>query len=276
MIAPQKRVLYIAGIIGLVIFVAGVALAMLSHGTIAAVASVALVALGSAFLFPILVSFAYDRLRERWLGDEVWRIFGELADAGIVRVYKDREFVEGRDNAQTRLAEEFRATESGAIYMMGPTLRVFFNPLGPFYHDIEKLMRSANGKVTINALIQRNDSAAVAERIKIEEPRLADPKQAQGLRDADSTIGTIRSMVNELGPQVSLRRFMTAPYCTAVIFPKIAFFSPNILAPVVPVRLPMILFRSGSHGYDVLKASFDYLWTHPETLAVVPETTKQA
>jgi hypothetical protein len=274
-IAPQKRVLYIVGIIGLIIFVAGVALGMLGHGTVAAVASVALVALGSAFLFPILVSFAYDRLRERWLGDEVWRIFGELADAGIVRVYKDREFVEGRDNAQTRLAEEFRAMESGTIYMMGPTLRVFFNPLGSFYQDIDKLMRSANGKVIINALIQRNDSAAVAERIRIEEPGLSDPKQAQGLRDADSTIGTVRSMVDQLGPRVSLRRFMTAPYCTAVIFPRIAFFSPNILAPRVPVRLPMILFRSGSHGYDMLKASFDYLWTHPETLVVVPETTKQ-
>jgi hypothetical protein len=274
-IAPQKRVLYLAAIIGLVVFVAGVALGILGHGTGTAVASVVLAALGSAILFPILVSFAYDRLRERWLGDEVWRIFSELADAGIVRVYKDREFVEGRDNAQTRLAEEFQAMESGTIYMMGPTLRVFFNPLGPFYHDIEKLMRSANGKVTINALIQRNDSAAIAERIRIEEPDLADPRKAQGLRDADSTVGTIRSMVNQLGPQVSLRRFMTAPYCTAVIFPKIAFFSPNILAPVVPARLPMILFRSGSHGYEMLKASFDYLWTHPDTLAVVPEMTRQ-
>ena len=267
---PQRKVLYYASFAGLSAFIVGVALSLNAKDRVWLITGIALQSLGATILFPILVSFAYDRLRERWLGDEVWRLFSELADAGIVRVYRDREYAEGRDNAQTRLSNAFAECKSGEVCMMGPTLRVFFNPLGPFYADIAEMLRNGNGKVTIRALIDRADSSAVADRVAIEEPTLEPGEMPQTQRDAESSIAQAKALINTVGPHLEIRRFLQAPYCTAVIFPDIAFFSPNLLAPVVPVRLPMILFRSGSHGYNMAKASFEHLWAHPETQRALP------
>ncbi len=267
---PPQVVLYVGCATGLTILVAGVALGVNVQGGVWFVIAVVLQTLGSSILFPILVSFAYDRIRERWLGDEVWRIFAELADAGIVRIYRDREFSPGRPNAATRLSDEFRRLESGQVYMMGPTLRVFFNPVGQFYRDIEGMLRSGHGRVHVNVLIQQDGSPAIRDRIEAEEPDLAPGEKAQGERDADSSVAAVKKMSASLGPCISFRRFMPAPYCTAVIFPHVAFFSPNLLVSEVPVRMPMILFRSGSHGYTMLRASFEYLWRHPESVEVLP------
>jgi hypothetical protein len=269
-LAPQQRILYYAAFTGLGVFIAGVILSLNAKDEVLLVIGITLQSLGAAILFPILVSFAYDRLRERWLGDEVWRLFSELADAGIVRVYRDREYAADRDNAQTRLSNAFAACKSGEVCMVGPTLRVFFNPLGPFYVDIADMLRHGGGQVTIRALIERADSSAVADRVAIEEPALEPGAQPQTERDAESSIAQAKALINTVGPYLELRRFLQAPYCTAVIFPDMAFFSPNLLAPVVPVRLPMILFRSGSHGYNMIRASFDHLWTHSETQPVLP------
>ena len=284
-------ILYIGAAIGFTLFVSGVTIGVLSptrieplkqlspNGIVAverpafwpSVGSIVLQALGAAVLFPILVSFAYDRFRERWLGDEVWRLFGELADAGITRVYKDREFAPGRDNAETRLSEEFRQFSSGEVCLMGPSLRVFFNVLGTFHHDIENMLVNGHGNVHIRALIERDDSQAVRDRTGIEEPSLIPSEEPQTQRDARATVAAVRGITKRIGSHIALRRFLPAPYCTAIIFPHVVYFSPNLLAPVVPVRLPMILFRSGSHGYDMLRLSFEHLWTHPETIQVVPE-----
>jgi hypothetical protein len=268
--APQRKILYYAASAGFAAFIVGVALSLNSKATPWLVTGVTIQSLGATILFPILVSFAYDRLRERWLGDEVWRLFSELADAGIVRVYRDREYAANRDNAQTRLSNAFDDCKSGEVCMIGPTLRVFFNPLGPFYSDIAEMLRNGGGKVTIRALIERADSTAVADRTAIEEPTLGPGDKPQTERDAESSIAQAKALINAIGPYLSIRRFLPAPYCTAVIFPDIAFYSPNLLAPVVPVRLPMILFRSGSHGYNMVKASFEHLWEHTETQSALP------
>lgn len=269
--ASPRKVLYVGAIVGFIALVTGQVMSLAIDNKVSIVLGVTLQALGSAIVFPIFVSYSYDKLRERWLGDEVWRLFAELADAGIVRVYRDREFSPGRDNAQTRLSLAFNEAKSGEICMMGPTLRVFFNPLGPFYREIAEMLTRGGGDVTIRALIERADSPAVADRTTIEEPHLSSRDKPQTERDAESSIATIRSLTGTIGPCISLRRFLQAPYCTAVIFPDIAFYSPNLLAPVVPVRLPMILFRSESHGYRMLRASFEHLWNHPETQSVLPE-----
>lgn len=264
-----RLILAIGAVGGFVAFSIGVTISVITKGTVWTITAVTLQSLGSAIVFPILVTFAYDRLREQWLGDEVWRLFNELSDAGISRVYKDREANGNKDNAQTRLAEEFLAHHDGEILIMGPTLRVFFNPLGPFYHDIERMFRASNGATRMRALIERADSPAVWERTSIEEPNLTPGQKPQTERDAESTVATVLNLRTTVNARIELRRFMPAPYCTMVMFPNVAFFSPNILAPEAPVRLPMILFKSGSHGYQMLRASFEYLWTHHETMEVV-------
>lgn len=266
----HHRILYGAFLFGLAVLAVGVVMGLQSDDAWITAAAIVLQTLGSSIAFPILVSFTYDRLRERWLGDAVWRIFGELADAGIERVYRDREFDPNRENAQTRLSEEFRAHRNGEVRMMGASLRVFFNPLGPFQRDIEQMLGESRGDVVIRALIQRSGSPAIRDRIEAEQPGLPAGQPAQGERDADSSIAAVVRINAAQGDHITMRRFQPAPYCTAVIFPHIAYYSPNLLTAEVPVRLPMILFRAGSHGYQVLSSSFDYLWNHHETVQATP------
>jgi len=194
----------------------------------------------------------------------------ELTEAGILRVYRDREPNEDNaDNADTRLRREFLTHDEGPVLILGVTLRVFFGPMGPFSHAINAMLTAHGDGVSIKALLCDPSSPEVRERANIEQ-RARDPRSPpQIMRDIDSTLATVHVMVKERRRQVEVRQFRPAPYCTAVVFPHIAYFSPNILAPEVPVRLPMILFSSESHGYRMLAESFDFLWTHPDT--AVPE-----
>ena len=262
---PRRRYLYWWSCAGFVIFITGVSLSITTHGSFFTVISIILQALGAAILFPILVSFSYDRLRERWLGDEVWRLFAELSDAGITRVYKDRENSAVEDNAQARLAKEFRDLGVGEVRMMGVTLRVFFNALGPFYDDIESMLKTSDGRVNIRALISNPLSPEVIYRANIEEPHRDSARKSQIERDIESTVATASHLSREFGSRIRMRFFMPAPYCTVIIFPDVAYFSPNILAPKAPVRLPMILYRSSSHGYRMIESSFEFLWNYEDT-----------
>lgn len=150
--------------------------------------------------------------------------------------------------------------------MMGPSLRVFFNPVCPLQSDVRKMLKDGGGKVRIRALIQRADSPALRDRIAIEQYwRNPEILATQGERDIENTIGEIQRLNALLGDTIKLRQFMPAPYCTAIIFPHLAFMSPNILSREAPVRLPMIVYRAGSWGYSIIESSFEYLWTHEET-----------
>jgi hypothetical protein len=258
--------LYIAAAVGLTLFCTGSAIGIVGESHTTLVAGVAIQSIGAAVFFPVVVSFAYDRLREKWLGDEVWRLFGELADAGIARVYPDREYRAGRENGQSRLASAFSATRDGEIRLMGPTLKAFFHTSSPLYAEIEQMLRDAGGKVTVRALIEREDSQAIRDRVEIEQPELEDGKESQTKRDCDTTLASMETLGRKTGCSLEMRRYNQAPYCTAVLFPDLAFFSPNLLAPEVPVRLPLLVFKRGSQGYRMIASSFEWMWDHKDTI----------
>ena len=262
---PRNRFLFVAASLGFMTLVAGLTIGTLTQGKASTLSAVVLEALGSAIMFPILVSFTYDRLRERWFGDEVWRIFNELSDAGITRIYRDRESSYHPDNAQQRLANEFRTFQAGEILMMGVSLRVFFNPLGPFYRDICSMLEGTRGNVRIKAMICDPGNPDIPIRAGIEEPSRDPRHKTQIDRDLEDTVVTVAGLRTSYRNRVDLKYYMASPYCTTVIFPHVCYYSPNLLAPGAPVRLPMILFLSRSNGYSMVKASFDYLWRHPVT-----------
>ncbi len=60
--------------------------------------------------------------------------------------------------------------------------------------------------------------------------------------------------------RISHRESKSAPYCTVVIFPEKAFYTPNILSTDVPANLPMLVFHHSSDVYDKLKQYFEFLW----------------
>lgn len=225
-----------------------------------------LLTLGASIFFPIVVSWTYDRIRERWMGDEISRINNEFADGGILRFYKDRERSDSRDNAVSRLLQEFEDfdSEPPEIKIMGVSLRVFFNDAGTFYPAIKSLLKRRKGVVIIKTLVCDPQNPEVFHRDEIESK--GNPQTVRDIESTKSGIQGIRNLYPEHLDCVTLRTYMQAPYCTMIIFPDKCYYSPNILSSTVPVRLPMIVFRHGSHGYNVLRESFDYIWSHAKSV----------
>lgn len=267
---PTKFLVLVAGLSAMV-FLIGCTFGVLATERIWVIVGITLQSLGAAILFPVIVSFLYDRMRENWFGDEVWRIFTELADAGIQRIYQHREASTRSDNAQVRLLRELESVEEGEVLMLGPTLRVFFNPLGPFFPAIAAMCSSPARGVQIRALVSNPDSESALHREQAEQSLLAEQGSSQYRRDVDSSVATVKKLARDSGGAVQLRNFIPAPYCTVVIFAHCAYYSPNLLSGLVPVRLPMIIFRAGSHGYRVVRDSFEHYWSRPDTNTLIGE-----
>ena len=225
--------------------------------TLVVIIAVLLSQASSSIFFPILVGYFYDKIKEEESGGVIWRVFKEFSDGGIIRIYKDREESTSPENAVAELRQAFFDHRQGEVKMIGVSLRVFFNPTGPFFQAISQIASIAetNREVQIRALILHPESPEAANRAAIETPHMGEPLIK---RDIALTAANIQSCFpNAL---IEYGYYKEAPYCTLVIFPDRCFFSPNLLSRVVPVRLPMIIFRSGSHGYHVLDAYFEYLW----------------
>jgi hypothetical protein len=191
-----------------------------------------------------------------------------LRDAGIRRVHPDREAASHPENAQRRLSAGFRNPHDGEILMMGVSLRVFFNDQGEFFNDLHYALTESAGALAIRAVTSAPGSPQVKARARIEQPRRAPRARRKIDLDIEFTRAAVQGMVDEEDLRISLRHTDSAPYCTAVIFPDVAFFSPNILSPKIPVRLPMIEFEPTSHGYEMLRLSFEHIWH--DGIAVIP------
>lgn len=215
-------------------------------------ASIILITLSSSILFPLTVGYFYDKIRERREGQSIWRLIREFVDGGIWRVYKDREGNEAKENAENDLVKSFNKQSKGEIKIIGVTLRVFFHETSHFYQRcIKDFWSSKSAKM--RALICHPDSPEILHRAEIEEP-------SSIKADLNATIGSFCKLISSKGALIEYGCYSSAPYCTLIIFPDKCYFSPNILSQEAPVRLPMIVFRAGSHGYKVLENYFDYLW----------------
>ena len=224
--------------------------------------TIILATVSSTVFFPLIAGYYYDKFREKQEGESIWRVFKEFSDGGILRVYKDREASEDEENAVTALGKAFEEHHEGEVKLMGVTLRVFFNPVGPFYEKITIItnLHKDDDNVRIRALVcDPNDNPEVVNRARIETPdKLSDPTIR---REIHSTIDFIQNLNKEYGiTAVDYGYYSSAPYCTLIIFPNKCYFSPNILSKDAPVRLPMIVFNEKSHGYTVLNRYFNYLW----------------
>ncbi len=214
---------------------------------------------GSIF-FPILVSYFYDRFKDAETGEAIWKVFRELSDAGIVRVYRDREESRYPENAVTELRNAFLNHREGEIRLVGVSLRVFFNGSGAFYDSICRLAPTStmSRPILIRALVLDPASPEVRNRAEVEAPDMPKPLIYSEIA---LTIANIQHMMLHAKQGfINVGYYNQAPYCTAVIFPDRCFFSPNLISNITPVKLPLIVFRSDSHGYRVLSQYFEALW----------------
>ena len=234
--------------------------AFVRDNTVAVVIAVLLAQAAGCVFFPIIVGYVYEVLREKEAAGAAWRVFGELADAGIARIYKDREESDSPDNALDQLRSAFLTHRAGDVRLVGVSLRVFFNPAGPFYQNIAAIAKAgeSNPNIRIRALMLHREAAEIAHRAAIETPNMEPPLIVGAISSSLANLIHLRSEFPSASIECGL--YGSAPYCTAVLFPKLCFFSPNILCRTAPVRLPLVVFRSGSHGYRVLSDYFDHLW----------------
>ncbi|MCJ7655703.1 MAG: hypothetical protein MUO97_10500 [Dehalococcoidia bacterium] len=224
-------------------------------------ATIILATVSSSAFFPLMAGYFYDKFKEEQQGENVSRVFREFSEAGILRVYKDREESKDRDNAEADLKESFANHSQGRIKIVGVSLRVFFNQTGPFYQSIVRIahLHSLDTEVGFQALVCEPSSHEVLNRAKIETPDRLDDKLIE--IDIKSTIASIQNLNEKHGKAaIEYGYYCSAPYCTLIIFPEKCYFSPNILSTEAPVRLPMIQFAAKSHGYVKLEEYFDYLW----------------
>jgi len=255
--------------VSLVASIVGIALSILlslfySGNTPVTVLTLILASASSAILFPVLVGYYYDKVKEEEGGGAIWRVFKEFSDGGILRVFKDREEGLASENAVAELLQAFKDHHQGEVKLIGVTLRVFFNKPGRFYEAIRDIASAAesNASLAIRALISDPESPEVTNRAAIETPTKPDSPRRIIRASVD---GIEYLQTNFPNATIEYRHYMEAPYCTLVMFPDRCFFSPNLLSKTVPVRLPMIVFSSGSHGYDMLKKYFTYLWQQKGT-----------
>lgn len=223
--------------------------------------SIMLTTISSSIFFPLIIGYYYEELKNKKVTERIDNFYKTLTDSGIIRIYKDREWNSiNNDNAFTQLSQALLAHNNGEIKMIGVSLRVFYNQMGPYHDNIKKLCgkHKANPEINIKVLICKIDSPEVFNRGKIESPNQVTPLI---IDDIEKTMKMIENLNYKYGENaVLLKNYISAPYCTLIIFPDKCFFSPNILSYESPVGLPMIVFNSESHAYIKLTEYFDYIW----------------
>lgn len=87
------------------------------------------------------------------------------------------------------------------------------------------------------------------------------------IRDLENVAGGICELnaKTESGDLIRARKSMCAPYFTAVIFPDICYYTPNMLNPKVPVNMPMLAFLAGGPVYEKILTHFKFLWWSGES-----------
>jgi hypothetical protein len=261
--------------VSFILLIVGVILSIfVANSTFWAVIAILLSTLSSSIFFPIAVGYFYDNLKERESGDVIWQVFKDFSEGGIMRVYKDREVSGNPENAEVDLRRAFDNHVSGDIKLIGISLRVFFNQTGPFFQSILRLSSRSqlDESIKIKALVSHPTSYEVGCRAEIETPNM---KEKLIQSDIMISVANMQHLNDQFSqPSVEYGFYCSAPYCTLVIFPEKCYFSPNILARSAPVRLPMIVFSEGSHGYKKLNEYFEYLWAKRETIDNFDSKTK--
>lgn len=223
---------------------------------------IVLTQLSSCFFFPIVVGYYIEKEKAKEDFGIINSFYQDFSEGGIIRVYKDREASENvNDNGLVAMKKAFDEHDNGEIKLIGVSLRVFFSQTGPFYPSISKLCEKSkdNYSIHIKALINSETAPETINRGKIESPGLDPPTIINEMRTTKSHIRILNS--NLMQPAIECKDYDQAPYCTAVIFPEKCFISQNLLCKTAPVKLPLIIFRKGSHGYEVINDYFDYLWS---------------
>lgn len=250
---------------------------------------------GGAFFFALTVGWVVDRVRDIEGYSVLWLFSQEFREAGVLAFYADR-----ANYAEKALEDAFKKQGAGEILMAGASLRLFLAPGLHFYQPVEKLLgRRHTFPLTVRALScspEHNYELPLRSFIEEFNQDKTFPKsdvfdwnkkldfvfeefessffdthgiyapseqRVRVVHDLESTRAGVKALQGagkRVGNHLHHREFKFAPYCTVIIFPDRAFYTPNLLSSQVPVNLPMIVFHKTSDSYAKLKDYFELLW----------------
>jgi len=250
---------------------------------------------GGAFFFALTVGWVLDRLRDAEGYSALWAFGQEFREAGILEFYSDRKY-----RAQQALEQTFERHHEGEVLMAGASLRVFLSPGLHFYPWIEQMLeREAKRPVVVRALScnpEGNHELPVRSFVEefnqdrtipkcspfdwklrinfrfddfekdffknhgIEAPSQQRVRVIQDLESTRTGVRALQGVARNSGNHLDHREFKCAPYCTVIIFPDRAFYTPNLLCTEVPANLPMLVFHKSSDTYKKLVNYVEFLW----------------
>jgi hypothetical protein len=254
-----------------------------------------LIEAGGAFFFALTVGWTLDKLRDAEGYSVLWLFSQEFRKAGVLSFHSDR-----KDYAERALEQAFKNHDGGEVLMAGASLRLFLAPGLHFYSWIQDMLSKKRGSsVVVRALScspEYNNELPVRSFVEEFNQDRSFPKDASfdwkrridlsfdefekdffenhGIKapsqqrvrvisDLESTragVKALQGVAKGAGNHLYHREYRFAPYCTVIIFPDRAFYTPNLLCTEVPVNMPMIVFHRSSDVYEKLVNYVEFLW----------------
>lgn len=244
--------------------------------------------IGGAFFFALTAGYVSEALQRARGYSNLWLFCQEFRKAGVVGFYADRD-----GDAKTELDETFKAHQKGEVLMAGASLRKFLASGQPHNSMIRELLTRKG--VSVRAVFSSskgNRELPVRSFIESFNRGKKSPKIGGGTFDLEKKIDfsfdefvetfdkkygdhtrvitdikSVQAGSDELidiaaekGSAFAYRESKSAPYCTLIIFPEKAFYTPNLLCREEPVNMPMIVFHKSSDAYKKILQYFKFLW----------------
>lgn len=250
------------------------------------------VQLGGAFFFALSAGYVFEKIRNAQGYSVLWLFSQEFRKAGILAFYSDR-----KNNSEKSLEEAFEKHRKGEVLLAGASLRLFLAPGLHFYYWARKLLEKKgnsiravftspedNHELPLRSFIEEFNQAKSFpkdspfnwkkkidfsfddfEKTFFKEHGIQAPPESKlrVINDLESTragIRELRGVAKSSGNSINHRESKYAPYCTVIIFPDRAFYTPNLLSSKVPVNMPTMVFHKSSEVYNRLVEYFEFLW----------------
>jgi hypothetical protein len=248
--------------------------------------------LGGAFFFALTAGYIFERIRNAQGYSVLWLFSHEFRKAGVLAFYSDR-----KNNSEKALEEAFERQNEGEVLMAGASLRLFLASGHNFYYWTHKILNrkgisiraissnpDSNCELPIRSFIEEfnqdksfpKDSTfdwkkerdfsfdEFVERFFKNHGTKAPPEEKlRVISDLEATrtgVRELKGVAKGAGNSIKHRESKSAPYCTVIIFPDRAFYTPNLLSSNVPANMPTLVFHRSSEIYEKLVEYFEFLW----------------
>lgn len=258
-----------------------------------------LVEAGGAFFFALTVGWVIERLRDAEGYSVLWLFSQEFRKAGVLAFYSDRKNNAERTLEQAfekhHGGEVLMAGASLRLFLAQgfhfySRVKEMLSRKGRRLVVVRALSCSpvCNHEVPVRSFVQEFDQNLIypksstsslcfepGERISFSfgefeknffvEHGIDAPsdQRVRVILDLEATRKGVRALqpdAKRTGNSIYHRESRFAPYCTVIIFPDRAFYTPNLLCSDVPVNMPMVVFHKSSEAYRKLKEYVEFLW----------------